>query len=61
MRGYYDRRLPALSDVSNISKRIARLRDWTDAQLDLLKTYLKVERDDRPEQKRMVPVKKGRK
>ena len=61
MRGYYDRRLPALSDVSNISKRITRLRDWTDAQLDLLKTYLKVERDDRPEQKRMVPVKKGRK
>ena len=30
-------------------------------EIRLLKTYLKVERDDRPEQKRMVPVKKGRK
>lgn len=30
-------------------------------ELRLLKTYLKVERDDRPEQKRIVPVKKGRK
>ena len=30
-------------------------------EIRLLKTYLKVDRDDRPEQKRMAPVKKGRK
>lgn len=33
---------------------------YLEEELCLLKTYLKVKRADRPEQKRLAPVKKGR-